>query len=46
MRKTNYHTHTARCMHACGSDEDYVRAAIANGYEGLCVSADSPRSIA
>lgn len=35
MRKTNYHTHTARCMHACGSDEDYVRAAIANGYEVL-----------
>lgn len=23
--KTNYHTHTTRCMHATGDDEDYVR---------------------
>ena len=22
--KTNYHTHTTRCMHATGDDEDYV----------------------
>ena len=42
MRKTNYHTHTARCMHACGSDEDYVRAAIANGYEVLGFSDHTP----
>lgn len=26
--KTNYHTHTTRCMHAVGDDEDYVRSAI------------------
>ena len=42
MRKTNYHTHTARCMHACGSDEDYVRAAIAHGYEVLGFSDHTP----
>lgn len=28
MRKTNYHMHTKRCMHASGSDEEYVLAAI------------------
>ena len=27
MRKTNYHTHTKRCMHACGKDEEYGRVA-------------------
>lgn len=26
--KTNYHTHTTRCHHATGSDEDYVLSAI------------------
>ena len=30
--KTNYHTHTTRCMHATGSDEDYVLSAIKGGY--------------
>ena len=25
--KANYHTHTARCGHATGTDEDYVLAA-------------------
>ena len=29
--KTNYHTHTTRCMHATGDDEDYVLSAIAAG---------------
>ena len=24
----NFHTHTYRCMHASGTDEDYVLAAI------------------
>ena len=33
--KTNYHTHTARCMHATGSDEDYVLSAIKGGYQEL-----------
>ena len=35
MTKTNYHTHTTRCMHASGADEDYVRAAISAGFEVL-----------
>ena len=35
MRKTNYHMHTKRCMHASGSDEDYVLAAIEGGYEEI-----------
>ena len=42
MRKTNYHTHTARCMNACGSDEDYVRDAIANGSQVLGFSDHTP----
>ena len=33
--KTNYHTHTTRCHHASGSDEDYVRSAIKAGYDEL-----------
>lgn len=31
----NYHTHTRRCGHASGKDEDYVLAAIKEGYQGL-----------
>lgn len=33
--KANYHTHTMRCHHASGSDEDYVRSAIKGGYDEL-----------
>ena len=33
--KTNYHTHTTRCVHATGSDEDYVLSAIKGGYQEL-----------
>lgn len=33
--KHNYHTHTARCNHAIGSDEEYVIEAIQNGYQTL-----------
>lgn len=33
--KHNYHTHTYRCNHANGSDEDYVLAAIKNNYKTL-----------
>ena len=32
MQKFNYHSHTKRCGHAIGEDEEYVLAAIANGY--------------
>ena len=42
MRKTNFHTHTKRCMHACGSDEDYVLAAIKSGYDVLGFSDHTP----
>ena len=31
MKKYNYHTHTKRCGHAVGEDEEYVIAAINNG---------------
>lgn len=31
----NYHTHTYRCGHAIGSDEEYVEAAIKSGYQIL-----------
>ena len=33
--KTNYHTHTYRCNHAKGEDEQYVIKAIENGYDLL-----------
>ena len=33
--KANYHTHTARCRHAMGRDEDYVRAALRAGFDEL-----------
>lgn len=32
---TNYHTHTERCFHAHGSDEDFVIAAIEKGIKVL-----------
>ena len=28
MEKTNFHTHTARCLHAGGTDTEYVEAAL------------------
>lgn len=31
----NYHTHTARCGHAAGTDREYVEAAIEAGYDVL-----------
>ena len=31
----NFHTHTKRCNHASGNEEDYVRAAIKAGYKRL-----------
>ncbi|MDQ9826290.1 PHP domain-containing protein, partial [Acinetobacter sp. 163] len=33
--KQNYHSHTKRCGHAVGEDEDYVREAIKAGLEVL-----------
>ena len=42
MRKTNYHMHTRRCMHASGRDEEHVLSAIQNGYEEIGFSDHSP----
>ena len=38
----NYHTHTFRCMHATGKDEDYVIAAIEAGITQLGFSDHTP----
>ena len=40
--KTNYHTHTFRCNHAAERDEDYVLAALKNGYAILGFSDHTP----
>lgn len=40
--RTNYHTHTTRCLHAIGSDEDYVLSAIKGGYQELGFSDHTP----
>lgn len=38
----NYHTHTSRCNHAFGEDEQYVLRAIEAGYEEIGFSDHSP----
>ncbi len=38
----NYHTHTIRCGHAKGNDEEYVKAAIEAGYKILGFSDHAP----
>ena len=35
MFTANYHTHTKRCGHATGEDEEYVQEAIGQGYSDL-----------
>ena len=40
--KANYHTHTPRCQHAVGTEEDYVRAALDGGFETLGFSDHTP----
>ena len=42
MIQTNYHTHTTRCGHAVGTDEEYVISAIKGGYRELGFSDHSP----
>ncbi len=37
-----YHTHTARCHHASGEDEEYVKAAISAGIRVLGISDHAP----
>lgn len=38
----NYHSHTARCGHAWGTDEEFVQAAIDAGYQVLGFSEHTP----
>ena len=38
----NYHTHTARCGHAQGADEEYVKAAIEGGFDEIGFSDHAP----
>ena len=40
--KVNLHTHTARCRHAAGTDEEYVLAAIEAGYTKLGFADHTP----
>lgn len=42
MITTNYHTHTKRCGHAIGNDEDYVVSAIKAGIKTLGFSDHAP----
>lgn len=42
--KHNYHTHTARCHHASGTDEEYVLSAIKHGMKELGFSDHIPWS--
>ena len=42
MIKTNWHTHTSRCGHADGTDEQYVQAAIKAGLHTLGFSDHAP----
>lgn len=42
MINGNYHTHTRRCKHAYGTDEDYVLAAIEAGYDELAFTDHAP----
>lgn len=40
--RANYHTHTFRCRHAGGTEEEYVRAALESGFSVLGFSDHSP----
>ena len=40
--RANYHTHTARCHHAFGEDEEYVKVAIDRGVSVLGFSCHAP----
>ncbi len=41
--RANYHTHTYRCNHAVGSEEDYVIRAIEQGFDILGFSDHTPQ---
>ena len=38
----NYHTHTYRCNHATGTEEEYINNAIALGFKELGFSDHAP----
>lgn len=40
--KANYHTHTPRCHHAGGTEEEYIKAAIEGGFQVLGFSDHTP----
>ena len=40
--KQNLHTHTTRCGHACGTEDEYVRSAIEGGLKTLGFSEHCP----
>ena len=42
MEKTNYHTHTPRCLHAGGTETEYIEAAIENNMTILGFSDHAP----
>ena len=39
---TNFHTHTKRCLHAYGTEEDYIKAALSEGLSVLGFSDHAP----
>ena len=41
----NYHTHTHRCNHAIGREEDYVKEALKAGLKILGCDAHSPQML-
>lgn len=41
-KKVNYHSHTTRCNHAEGTDEDYIVAAIKAGYDQFAMTDHTP----
>lgn len=42
MKKANFHTHTIRCQHAEGADEDYVKAALEANFDVLGFADHAP----
>ena len=41
--KANYHTHTWRCNHATGAEEEYVKTAVEKGFDILGFSDHTPQ---